>query len=400
MGLINKGGNVFHLSHDHDENLFVEKHWQPNIVHNRNWDTGPNEFYYIFEFRQGEVFDQFDLLEYITHDYLEQLQQPNSNSYLVLSNTHEAFMYVVKHIYSGLVNRYNIDPGNIILITGAFNIVQEVERISREHSKGQIKVELGMDFEYAAHCDLHYLIKDRKKTFMRTLHQPSYNKKYLNLNRRWRAHRPMFVALLKANKILEEGLVSFGPSDDGKNWDGTWHILDAYTRDFPETYKLLNANKKDIVSMKPLYLDTEELVTNRARASSRDSWMYAKTYFSLVSETHYFDDGEEHGVFFSEKLFKPIMFKHPFILIAPKGSLAATRSLGYKTFREHGLINEDYDNESNDVKRMLMIIKETKRLCNLQGNELKEWLHKAEEICEYNFNLLWSKTDFYHRLNY
>ena len=55
----------------------------------------------------------------------------------------------------------------------------------------------------------------------------------------------MFVALLKANKILEEGLVSFGPSDDGKNWDGTWHILDAYTRDF-ETYKLLNANKKDI----------------------------------------------------------------------------------------------------------------------------------------------------------
>ena len=46
---------------------------------------------------------------------------------------------------------------------------------------------------------------------MRTLHQPSYNKKYLNLNRRWRAHRPMFVALLKANKILEEGLVSFGP---------------------------------------------------------------------------------------------------------------------------------------------------------------------------------------------
>ena len=74
-------------------------------------------------------------------------------------------MYVVKHIYSGLVNRYNIDPGNIILITGAFNIVQEVERISREHSKGQIKVELGMDFEYAAHCDLHYLIQRQKENF-------------------------------------------------------------------------------------------------------------------------------------------------------------------------------------------------------------------------------------------
>ena len=262
-----------------------------------------------------------------------------------------------------------------------------------------IKLELGMDFEYAAHCDLHYLLTDRKKTFMKTL-QNKHEQSFLNLNRRWRAHRPMFVALLKANNLLHKGLVSFGPSDDNKNWEGTWHILDAYTQSYPETYELLNKHKKEIISMKPMYLDTEELVTNRARASSRDSWMYARTYFSLVSETHYFKDGEEHGIFFSEKLFKPIMFKHPFILIAPRGSLAATRSLGYKTFRELDLIDESYDNEEDDIKRMLMIIKETERLSNLNGEALDDWLRKAQAICEYNFNLLWSKQNFYHKLNY
>ena len=68
-----------------------------------------------------------------------------------------------------------------------------------------------------------------------------------------------------------------------------------HTHSLSETYELLNKNKEQIVNMKPMYLDTEELVTNRARASSRD-WMYARTYFSLVSETHYFKDGEEHGI--------------------------------------------------------------------------------------------------------
>ena len=70
MALINKDDNVFHLSHDHDNKLHVEKHWQPNIIHNRNWDTGPDDYYYIFEFRQGEVFDAIDLLEYFDNDYL------------------------------------------------------------------------------------------------------------------------------------------------------------------------------------------------------------------------------------------------------------------------------------------------------------------------------------------
>ena len=47
--------------------------------------------------------------------------------------------------------------------------------------------------------------------------------------------------------------------------------------------------------------------------------MYAKTYFSLVSETHYFDDGEEH-VFFSEKLFK-LLCSNILILIASRVSI-------------------------------------------------------------------------------
>ena len=152
--------------------------------------------------------------------------------------------------------------------------------------------------------------------------------------------------------------------------------------------------------MPPLYLDHKELVTNRAEFLAQDDWMYAETYFSLVSETHYFERDEEHGIFFSEKVFKPISFKHPFLLIAPVGSLAALKSIGYKTFAP--FINEDYDKIKNDVKRMEAIIQETKRLDALEGDELSEWLHQCKKICEYNFNVLYNKDkyDFAHKVNY
>ena len=97
---------------------------------------------------------------------------------------------------------------------------------------------------------------------------------------------------------------------------------------------------------------------------------------------------------YHEKLFKS---KHPFILVQRKKN---NKKFIYKTFRELDLIDESYDNEPDDVKRMLMIIKETERLASLSGEELEDWLRKAQSICEFNFNLLWSKQDFYHRLNY
>jgi hypothetical protein len=68
------------------------------------------------------------------------------------------------------------------------------------------------------------------------------------------------------------------------------------------------------------------------------------------------------------------------------------RSIGYKTFGS--IINEDYDSEEDDCKRMLMIVDEIDRLCNLSDNELRVFLDSAKEITEYNYNVLLNKTEF------
>ena len=96
----------------------------------------------------------------------------------------------------------------------------------------------------------------------------------------------------------------------------------------------------------------------------------------------------------SEKTYKPIIFKHPFIVASTPLHLQYLRNLGYKTFSPY--IDESYDLEFNDAKRLLLICKEINRLSNLSEDELIEFRTNLLEIVDYNFNLLYSRTNFIH----
>lgn len=373
------------------EPIEVETNYNPAIIVNRPFSDAD---YYVFEFREGAVWGDVPIEEYIPENFLQRLQSGDPTAKLILSNSHEGFMGVLPYIYDGVAIKYNIPTANIILVTGAFDIKMPNEQIANSRKLPPINIEIGMDFELATQEHLQFQLEDQEMVFPETLVDKEYDHSFLNLNRRWRIHRPMFVAMLVAHGIIDRGLVSFGPADDGKDWYESWIEIENLMRDFPLDFEYLSAYKNKIINMPPRYLDTDELVTNRAKMEGTEGWMYANTYFSLVSETHYFDHMQEHSVFFSEKVFKPIAFKHPFILIAPPGSLSALKSLGYKTFS--GLINESYDQERNDVKRLIAILEETKRLDLLKGQELTDWLAQAKEICEYNYALLRTKDTWFH----
>jgi hypothetical protein len=123
---------------------------------------------------------------------------------------------------------------------------------------------------------------------------------------------------------------------------------------------------------------------------------YLETYFGLVSETTFATLHNADGRFLTEKTFKSIASAHPFILVAPPRSMELLRNIGYKTF--DGLIDESYDQEHNDGKRMTMIVDEVKRLCNLSESELDHFLIECAKICEYNFNLLKTRETFIQQM--
>ena len=106
----------------------------------------------------------------------------------------------------------------------------------------------------------------------------------------------------------------------------------------------------------------------------------ADSLFYVPTETVYFDKRWH----LTEKTFKPIILEMPFILVAPAGSLEYIRSYGFKTF--NSVIDESYDEETDDILRLEKISKLLTDIDNLSIKE-KQQIHKhCLPLVEHNYN--------------
>lgn len=113
--------------------------------------------------------------------------------------------------------------------------------------------------------------------------------------------------------------------------------------------------------------------------------------FHLMIETH-FDQRSFTGSLefdrtvgpssITEKAYKVIACSRPFITFATPYFLEDIRGLGYKTFAPY--INESYDTETDNHKRLNMIVDEVNRICNLSENDYAELVSNCKGIAEFN----------------
>ena len=343
-----------------------------------------NDYWYI-DFHRG--WNLILAIDYIPEDIRERIR--NNEVILLLNNSHEAYHDPIEFIYRYFVFNLNLPAENIRLLTESASIMDEVKKVAEQYQKPFIQVEWLRIFEFNVRNSIY--IPDSRK--LDTLNIKHYDKKFLNLNRRWRQHRPMFVGLLELNDLLDKGYVSFCKNVDGQNWDSVYGYMMGSTQILcPELYQLFIDNKERLINIPDMFLDTPELYVNQVQVDNNLDYHYENTYFSVVNETNYFKDLGE-GLFLSEKVFKPILKCHPFIIVSRPYSLVKLRELGYKTFSPY--IDESYDNEKDDYKRLLMIVEEVKRLSNLDSNQLNEFLVGLKEIVEYNYNTLINKDNTY-----
>lgn len=110
---------------------------------------------------------------------------------------------------------------------------------------------------------------------------------------------------------------------------------------------------------------------------------------------HYFDYSKIHismeteptnNSFITEKTYRAIYFKKPFIMISQVGALDVLRKEGYKTFSP--LINETYDGFENYEDRLNAVYEEIKRLNSLSDVELDIIVKRCQLIVEHNYNQL------------
>ena len=194
-------------------------------------------------------------------------------------------------------------------------------------------------------------------------------KLFLSLNNCVRWHRTQLGVMLEHNKLIDKGYYSLRNLNE--------HDVNALKMD-----KKYSDAKESLSKRVPIHLDDLDVRENHmAFTQTSDIELHQNSAVSLVTETIYQshdfplrDGGTEYVpncVFYTEKTYKPIWFYQPFIAVAVPGFLRAMRELGWLTF--HPYIDESYDDEKDDDKRMEMIVAELTRLSKFTDDEWREF---------------------------
>jgi hypothetical protein len=208
-----------------------------------------------------------------------------------------------------------------------------------------------------------------------------FTKVFISLNRivtNDRSYRLLLVSNLIKSNLIDSGIVSLNLNDTGY---GTWkeEISDPKTKLPKDQLNFIEATISSLPGS--LIADVENPLGNfSAHSGPSELSLNQRALWHIVSETVFYYD----KLHLTEKIFKPIVSRRPFILVAAPGNLAYLKSYGFKTFDKW--IDENYDNEKDPTLRIELITKELEKLCKLSAQELNKMHQEMKEILDFNFN--------------
>jgi hypothetical protein len=229
-------------------------------------------------------------------------------------------------------------------------------------------------------------------------------KKFLCLNRQERMHRLQVTHHLLKNDIAKHTYLScpLGAYEHVFNGNNTQQEHRKYLdKGLHGLWKLSDDFVGLLKDNLPIELDLNEVTYKSMSRSlpSADEY-YKESYFSIITEGDFWDDNRQA---FTEKALKCFLYKHPFIVVGLKGTLALLRELGFMTFSQ--LIDESYDNEKDPTKRLAMAMVEVDKLNSYNIHELQNMYNELNDILDYNrehyLNLFRQKqpVELLHKIN-
>jgi hypothetical protein len=199
-----------------------------------------------------------------------------------------------------------------------------------------------------------------------------------------RSYRIYFVSLLKEQGLLDHGQVSFNVTDN---------LFDDWRDEVADTNTKLSEHAKrhaeqHLINISKLVIDKEQLPGSASANIPRtipgwfpqDDQPNADAFWHVVTETVFY----YNKLHLTEKIFKPIVSKQPFMLLAAPGNLEYLRSYGFKTF--DGIIDESYDQIQDNDARIDAVVKQLAWYCGLSADKKQDIQTKLEPIIEHNFN--------------
>jgi hypothetical protein len=331
------------------------------------------------------------IFQFDQEPYIKEPMVPYLNMFLI-DKTHSADELF--HLYETDQFPYGMDPGKVHIEYARNNLSffdKQYVFTTSEHSADvdACCLEAGMQklyyfFHgfaaldwYRGHHALNYsrsIVKSYKYDFI------SYNRIIDND----RSYRIYFVSKLVELGLLAQGRVSFSVTDD---------LFDDWRDEVANPKTKLSTHARNHAEQH--LTDINKLVIDRAQLPGSASASIPRTIpgfwpnndqpnvdalWHIVTETVFYYD----KLHLTEKIFKPIVSKQPFMLLAAPGNLAYLRSYGFKTFE--GIIDESYDTiEDNDL-RIEAVVAQLQWYCNLSPTEKQAVIERLAPIVEYNFH--------------
>lgn len=192
---------------------------------------------------------------------------------------------------------------------------------------------------------------------------------YLSLSRHDKFSRRFINYQLHKNNLFSKGLVSHVriPFDSTDSYSYQIKMLQT-RKDFSLSDYLDFGYRKHI-------LDSDAPVNNPKISDYLK--LADKVCFELVIECQI-----EEYLLPSEKVYKPLLGKTPFLYLGSPYILKYIKTLGFESFDI--IFDESYDTELIFYDRVSIIIENMKRLCDLSLTDCAKYVSLADEICEFN----------------
>ena len=338
-------------------------------------------FHYYYDLHAG-----IKLLDAMDDVHWEHLRTDPSAKFLY-ENCNETFTWTLAHQIKSLVEEKNIAPEKIFII-----VMDEVHKNFLDTGL----IELGIQGVAVGVYNKLMTQTQIPETV------PLTQFKFSALSRNYRAWRLHVYAKLAEKNLLKDFRYSFYnifPYGEVRYYDQETMLKDLTDTNFGE----VNSIVSEWITKVPYTLDASDNVLNKWGDVTYDAILAADIH--LLIETHYdlfYYVPTQDRVYkrslapssITEKTNKPIACCKPFIAFSTPYFLEDVRQLGFETFSPY--INESYDLETDNQKRLNMIVDEIERITNLPVDEYSTLVENCHSIAVRNQQKLLSKKDNLH----
>lgn len=337
-----------------------------------------------------------DLLEYSSQ--IEKYYRSNNCSGIVINFISEGLPFVylntIQKLAKFLVRINLVNYKNILLVSGAVPVSENVKNYINICNKFNWDI-LPISFVNWWEITRRSNQNSQKDLYDQIDTSPKVkNKKFVFYNNSVKMHRLFLTTEIIKYGLLDKSYTSnyYDPSKDAFMLGHCHELLPTLHL---SVKNILNENDHIFPLNLGFLGKTEDKKSVMSHGLTADDLMhYNDTYFAIITESKFFKDTDlnlrsELSLnchLISEKTYKFMHGKKPFVLAGSAGSLDILRKTGYKTF--HPFIDETYDTVEDDEMRLIAISKEISRLCSFTDDEWLEWQKNINPIVIHNHKTL------------